>query len=336
MSDQRPVSPGTWLDALLTLRAEGQPGVLVTVVDVRGHAPRSAGAKMVVGTEHSWGSIGGGNIEAIAVDDARALLNNHSPQPRTRTVSLSDKVPSVHGVQCCGGEVTLLLEPMPAVPAVAIFGLGHVGLEVARILARQELDLHLVDTRTAQLDPERLAPALSAAVGRVHVHLVPLAPESVLATLPRDSHVLVMTHDHAEDLALCDAALRLPNIRSIGLIGSAGKWARFQRRLLSEGGHSQDAVDRIRTPIGIPGLTAKNPATIAVAVVAELLGIIEAQQGEPMTEAGPNSRSANQPNPSSAHSGARGDRMATPSSTTRISAGTSAASIETGKPRGNE
>lgn len=286
MSDQRPVSSGNWLDALLTLRSDGRPGVLVTVIDVRGHTPRSAGAKMVVGTAHSWGSIGGGNIEAIAIDDARALLNKHSPQPRTRTVSLSDRVPSVHGVQCCGGEVTLLLEPVPAVPAVAIFGLGHVGLEVARILSRQELDLHLVDTRKEQLDEARLTPALSTAVGRVHVHLVPLAPESVLSTLPQDSHVLIMTHDHAEDLAVCDAALRLPKIRSIGLIGSAGKWARFQRRLLSEGGHSQDAVNRIRTPIGIRALRAKTPATIAVAVVAELLGIIEDQQGEPVTDAG--------------------------------------------------
>ena len=55
------------------------------------------------------------------------------------TAKLSDQAPVAHGVQCCGGEVTLLLEPLAVLPAVAIFGVGHVGLELARILARHNL-----------------------------------------------------------------------------------------------------------------------------------------------------------------------------------------------------
>ena len=50
------------------------PGVLVTVIKVRGHAPRDAGAKMVVGADHSWGSVGGGNLEEAAVRRARELI----------------------------------------------------------------------------------------------------------------------------------------------------------------------------------------------------------------------------------------------------------------------
>ena len=52
-----------WLSAVDQLRRDGVPGVLVTVIKVRGHAPRDAGAKMVVGADHSWGSVGGGNLE---------------------------------------------------------------------------------------------------------------------------------------------------------------------------------------------------------------------------------------------------------------------------------
>ena len=33
--------------------------------------------------------------------------------------------------------------------------------------------------------------------------------EFVLERLPVGAHVLIMTHDHAEDFALCDAALRM-------------------------------------------------------------------------------------------------------------------------------
>ena len=257
-----------WLRAVEALRTARSPGVLVRVASVRGHAPRDAGAKMVVGATASWGTVGGGNLEAVAVARARELLAEPQPAPELRTVALSERAPYEHGVQCCGGEVVLLLEPLPVVPSVAVFGVGHVGLELARVLSRSDLDLHLVDSRPEQLTDERLA-VLADARARVHVHAVPVLPELVLAELPAGTDVLVMTHDHAEDAALCDAALRAPGLGSIGLIGSAAKWARFRRTLL-EDGHSEAAVDRIRTPIGLPGMAAKDPAAIAVSVAAGL------------------------------------------------------------------
>lgn len=258
-----------WTEAVAHLRAVRQPGALVTVAAVRGHAPREAGAKMVVGPHDVWGTVGGGNLEAVAVERARAL----GDAPELVTVALTDKAPYQHGVQCCGGEVTLLLEPLPVVPCIAIFGLGHVGWELARILARHDLDLHLVDSRPEALDPTRLR-VLDDALARVRVHQVPVLPELVIGELPAGAHALVMTHDHNEDLALCDAALRAGHLGSLGLIGSRAKWANFRRALLGDG-HPADAVDAIRTPIGIPGLPGKDPATIAVGVAADLLGSLD-------------------------------------------------------------
>jgi xanthine dehydrogenase accessory factor len=262
-----------WLKAVELLRSTRGRGVLVTVATVRGHAPREAGAKMVVGADRTWGTVGGGNLEAVAVERARALLAEGAARPELLSLALSDKAPYQHGVQCCGGDVTVLLEPLPVVPAVAVFGVGHVGLELARILARRDLDLHLVDSRPEQLTPERLA-VLDDALARVHVHHVPVLPELVLAELPPEAHVLIMTHDHAEDAALCDAALRTPHLGSIGLIGSAGKWARFRAKLAAEG-HTPEDIARITTPIGLPGLTGKDPSTIAVGVAAALIQTFE-------------------------------------------------------------
>ena len=262
-----------WTRAVEELRAARRAGVLVTVAAVRGHAPREAGAKMVVAAERTWGSVGGGNLEAVAVTQARAMLEGARSVPELLTMALSDKAPYQHGVQCCGGEVTLLLEPLPVAPAVAVFGVGHVGLELARILVRRDLDLHLVDSRPEQLGEERLG-VLAGAVATVHVHHVPVLPELVLAELPPGAHVLIMTHDHAEDFALCDAALRTAGLGSIGLIGSASKWARFRRKLADEG-HADEAIDRITTPIGLPGLTGKDPSTIAISVAAALVARLE-------------------------------------------------------------
>ncbi len=258
-----------WSRVIALLRTRREPGVLATVATVRGHAPREAGAKMVVTADDQFGTVGGGNLEAVAVARARAMLTEQARRPELLPIVLSDKAPYQHGVQCCGGEVAVLLEPLPVVPAVAVFGMGHVGLELARILARQDLELHLVDSRPEQLTAQRLAP-LDDALATVHLHQVPVLPELVLAELPPGSHVLVMTHDHAEDAALCDAALRATHLGSIGLIGSAGKWARFRRRLADEGVPAE-AIDRVTTPIGLPDLSGKDPATIAVSVAARLL-----------------------------------------------------------------
>ncbi|THV10834.1 xanthine dehydrogenase accessory protein XdhC [Nocardioides caeni] len=270
---------GDWLDVLARLRAGRTAAVLVTVADVRGHAPREAGAKMVVTLDGAWGSVGGGNLEERAIRRSRDLLAAGTVVASTESTDLSDRAPGEYGVQCCGGEVTLLFEPVPVRPSVAIFGMGHVGLELALLLSRHELDLHLVDSRADQLDDARLA-GVAAGPARVHVHREPLLPELVIATLPRGTDVLVMTHDHAEDLALLDALLRTPasvgSIGLIGLIGSSAKWTRFRARL-TELGHDDQALARVVTPIGDPSVTrsagdrAKRPEVIALAVAVDVL-----------------------------------------------------------------
>nr|BFF11851.1 hypothetical protein GCM10025699_31540 [Microbacterium flavescens] len=207
------------------------------------------------------------------------MLVTGAGEPRLLTLTLSDRTTTEYGIQCCGGEVTMLLEPVRAVPTVAIFGLGHVGIELARILARHELVLVLVDTRSEMLDQARLgvpgtSGILADAVATVHVRHAPV-PEAAIAVLPAGAHVLVMTHDHGEDLAITDQALRRDDLGSIGLIGSSSKWARFRVRL-TELGHTEAELARVTTPIGIPEIGGKAPASIAVSVAARTLQLIEA------------------------------------------------------------
>lgn len=265
-----------WTATVQRLREQRIPAVLCTVTAVRGHAPRDAGAKMIASPDATWGTIGGGNLEAVALERMRRMLTDGVEAPESMELALSDKAPYQHGVQCCGGEVTLLFEPLPVVPAVAVFGVGHVGLELARILARHDLELHLVDSRAQQLAPAVLA-CLDDAVASVHTHQVPVLPELVIGELPAGTHVLVMTHDHAEDLALCDAALRDGRAASIGLIGSSAKWTRFRKQLTAQG-HSPETLARITTPIGLPDISGKEPATIAVSVAARLLQLFAAER----------------------------------------------------------
>lgn len=262
-----------WLRAVQALAERGEAGVLVTVAAVRGHAPREAGAKMVVGERESWESVGGGNLEQTAVERARALIACGAATPELLTLRLTDRAPNEYGRQCCGGEVTLLLEPLPTVrPHLAIFGAGHVGLALARLLATLPVNLHLIDSRSGQLTPERLG-GLGDGAARLHVHHAPI-PETALAELPAGTHLVILTHDHAEDAALCDAALRRPDLGFIGLIGSRVKWARFREQLRTLG-HPEEALARITTPIGLPGIRGKSPAVIALSVAAQLQQVLE-------------------------------------------------------------
>lgn len=259
----------SWIDAVSTLRNQRRAAVLLTLTAVRGHAPREAGAKMVISQDKTFGTVGGGNLEMAAITRARQLISEGVTGPETMELRLNDKAPATYGRQCCGGEVKLLLEPLPVPKTVAIFGLGHVGMELARILSRHPIDLYLTDSRPEAIEAASL---LQHSVASIQAQVAVMG-EQVLSTLPEGSHVLIMTHDHAEDFHLSDAALAHPSLGSIGLIGSKAKWTRF-RKNLSDSGHSEQEISRIQCPIGIPEVTGKQPAVIAVSVAAQLMQLL--------------------------------------------------------------
>ncbi len=258
----------TWLGAVQRLNEAGTPFVLVTVARVRGHAPRGAGSKMVVSAAELWGSIGGGNLEAYAVGCARTLLETHATVPELLTQTL-DLRGGDYGVQCCGGVVTLLLEPVyPERPTVAVFGAGHVGWALVQILGTLPLSLHLIDSRPEQLG----RPLPTPLTATINLHHAPV-PETVLDALPTAAHLLILTHDHAEDLAVLERALRSGRFGFVGLIGSTSKWTHFQRELLNHG-LSETDLARVVTPIGLANVPGKSPQAVAIAVAAQLLGVL--------------------------------------------------------------
>jgi xanthine dehydrogenase accessory factor len=257
-----------WFEALTKLTQEQTPLVIVTLVSVRGHAPREAGAKMLVTQDNVFDTIGGGNLEQTMVHKARVLLTQNIPEPQMHTIRLTENGSAEYGVQCCGGEVTVLLEPLITVRStVAIFGVGHVGLALAKVLSILPIDLWLIDSRIEMLEPSRLK--LQDSQAKTHIRHLPIL-DGVVQDLPSGSHVVVMTHDHAEDLFVLEMCLKRNDLRFIGLIGSEGKWQNFKHKLLSQGFTLAD-LSRITTPIGIPEISSKRPEAIAIATAAQLM-----------------------------------------------------------------
>lgn len=165
-----------------------------------------------------------------------------------------------------GAGVTLLERMVDDRAPLWLFGAGHVGQALVRVLAGLPLRITWIDSR-AGLVPTDLADGVQV--------LAPAAPVSSLENAPPGARYLVMTHDHALDYALCRAILARGDAAFVGLIGSHSKGARFRSRLAREG-LAPERIARLVCPIGVDGIASKWPAAIAVAVAAQLLQSLSA------------------------------------------------------------
>ncbi len=258
----------TWLDALTMLDRAGEASVLVTVVHARGSTPREAGCKMVVTQDALFGTIGGGNLEFACIDAARDMLDGSGDGPVMREFPLGPALG-----QCCGGHVTVLFEQVrPARLHVALFGAGHVGRALVRVLGDLPLRVSWIDSRSD---------AFPAALPGNVATIVAADPAGQVERLPANTLVLVMTHDHQIDFGIVAAALSRVDFAAVGLIGSATKRARFVRRLAMRGLDTA-AIGRLICPIGISGIGGKLPVEIAISVAAQILQLApgERQRGD--------------------------------------------------------
>jgi xanthine dehydrogenase accessory factor len=277
-----------------------EPVALVSILATEGSAPRGAGTRMAVTAGGMAGTIGGGRLEYQVAAQARAILAYPMGSWRVQDYPLGPLLG-----QCCGGRVRVLVErlddaawfdaptlatlqdgrieraplgqarpasipargPLPGIGfafaepedsprlPLMLFGAGHVGRAIAGRIGGLPLALGWYDSRE-----DHDAPG------------VVIAPESELVdcagSAGADHAVLILTHDHGLDYRLVVAALR-SRARFVGLIGSATKRARFMARLRGEG------IDtaRLTCPIGLPGITGKEPDVIAIAVLAQLLSL---------------------------------------------------------------
>ncbi len=295
---------------ILEIVEAGEACVLVSVLAARGSVPREAGARMIVRADGGFhGTIGGGSLEWQAMAIARQMLAGGHGRGRVMDQALGPDLGQCCGGHVTLGfelldrsacsDVELLasaetaapfscltspaadgfrrsllsaggsrVRPAPgtfvesfgaALPTIGLFGGGHVGRAVVLALAPLPFEVVWHDARKT---------AFPGAVP-ANVTLMSGDPAGALARLPDGAQILVMTHSHAEDLAIVAAALSAERFEHVGLIGSQTKRARFVKRLAVLG--LADATRRLRCPIGIGGLTGKEPAVIAASVAAECL-----------------------------------------------------------------
>ena len=246
-----PVSeqPEPWQAVLRDLAERHEPAVLVTAVG------DGAAGKLVVSAEGVIGALGDPRQHAEAGHAARAML-----EAADAGVRLED----------AGNGGALLLEPIrPVGLHVVLFGAGHVGKALVRVLGELPCRVTWIDGRAEQF-PREVPPNVSVECTEM--------PQYAVERAPSGAAFLVMTHNHALDFTVGEKILRRNDFSYFGLIGSATKRAKFVKRFKARG-IADDVIEGMVCPIGLPGLSGKHPGEIAVAVAAQLL-MVRAKHGQ--------------------------------------------------------
>lgn len=234
-----------------------EPFVIVTVSQVLGSAPREVGAKMIVLPDRTfYGTIGGGQLERLALEDGQKILIN-------KELSQSRRYPlGAKAAQCCGGVVELLFEVVNQQPDLYLFGAGHVGQAISQTLSGTAFKVHLIDDRSEWVH----SPEVPTSTVRHCTNWEDFVAEADWD--PQRTYVAILTHRHDLDEEILKDVLGRAR-RYVGLIGSKAKWKRFESRLKGRGVPEQD-IQSVRCPFGL-FVGGKSPKEIAISFAAEIL-----------------------------------------------------------------
>ena len=261
---------------LAAFLARNPAAIVAELTRVRGSSPREAGAFMLIAADETIGTIGGGALEHLVIARARQVLRD-GIRGDDLEVSLGPEIG-----QCCGGRVDVGMRVVDeaagralvsrleageaAQPEVFVFGAGHVGRALARLLALLPVRATVIDTRVKELNG--LPPGVTAKATAM--------PEALVRQAPRGTAYVIVTHDHALDFLIAQEALARADSPYVGMIGSRTKKAKFIHWYKAEGGDPA-ALNRLMMPIGQQGLSAgkgtgdKRPEVIALLAAAEIM-----------------------------------------------------------------
>lgn len=271
-------APHGYVERLAELAASGAPFVSVTLVDAVGSTPQDAGSKMLVTAAGlDLGTVGGGRVEAKAIDHARQMLSAEPEASAPGGTTSAAGAPQVQLVEwnlqrdvgmTCGGVVKLYFETYNHSQwQITIFGAGHVAAAVIHCLLPLECRITCIDPRAEWLERLPSSPRLA----KIQTDDAP----AHVASVPADAFVLCMTMGHRTDRpVLAEIFRQARRFPYLGVIGSQAKRKVLERELASDG-VTPEQLATMTCPIGLH-LGSNQPGEIAVSVVAQLIQVRDA------------------------------------------------------------
>mgnify|MGYP000964693781 CR=1 FL=1 len=235
------------------LAESNTPFAVATILESSGSTPRGKGKMIVLSDGSTFGTIGGGVVEARVVSEAVKAMEFD------RSVILDYSLDYGHGRESldmvCGGAMKVFVEAFCGKPRLVVVGGGHVGYQIAKMAALVGYRVAVVDHRPDYATAERLPMARELYVDDDMAKALAAAP------VDASTCVVVSTSAHASD----ELAVRYfigKDLRYLGVLGSRRKVRLMLERLRSEG-VPEERLARLRAPIGLD-LGAETPEEIAV------------------------------------------------------------------------
>ena len=241
---------------------------LVTVVKSETEQSPPLGAKLLVWEDgRGLGSLGS-DFDALVLADAHRALAAGASQPfiYPKTTARTRRSESIATFEVYAEVV----QP----PTLLVIGGGHIGGYVAKLGKMVGFQVAVLDDRPDFANKERFPDA---------DQIICEDYETALAKFPIDenTYIVVVTRGHKHDEVSVRAVVNSP-ATYIGMIGSRRR-AGTVLRLIRDSGVALEALDRVRTPIGLD-IHAETPEEIAVAIVAELIMTHRGGTGLPMSK----------------------------------------------------
>ena len=253
---------------LSELRKQGKDVVVVTVTEKEGMGPADVGKKMLVSENNvAFGTVGGGAIEYYAREKCKEVLKTR--QSFTERYYLIDKEVKVDDgtvviPMACGGKVTLFYEFLGPKQYVYIFGAGHCGAALARVLKPLGFFTTIIDDRDYvinALDDSADVKVVEGFVEYIEKHHI-----------PDDRYIVVCTPSHSNDYNVLDAILRLKlKPKYFGMLCSKKKIADYLEKSYEV--HGRDInLSNFYSPIGLQ-TGGDSPEEVAISIAGEILSV---------------------------------------------------------------
>jgi xanthine dehydrogenase accessory factor len=240
----------------------GESVALASIVHEGKAAPQRENTYLLVSPDGgTYGSLGGGLLEARVLEDAQAAL----AERKSRFIKVDPQDVAVH------------IDILQPDPVLLIIGAGHIAQPLAMIGDMLGMRVYVVDDREEWANRGRFPTATEIAVigyEPVHEILDPIPFPMTPAT-----SVVITTWGY--DLPAMQQALR-HNPAYIGLVASPTKARELFKRLRGSG-YPDDLIRKIRAPAGLD-VGAESPAEIAVSILAEILNEARGKSAQPLHE----------------------------------------------------
>jgi len=226
-----------------------------TVVATSGSTPLKAGAKMLVWNDgRIFGTIGGGNIEKLVMEDAIKLMEYGEPVLKEYHL-LKEQM-------CCGGTMKIFIEPIKRTKQLLIFGAGHIGKNIANYAQNLDFKVIVIDERKEILDEiNSSAEKVLMNHNEAFQHL----------TFDTDTFIVICTHQHEYDREILAHCINQPHAY-LGMIGSKRKVIITRNRFINQNICTKEQLDKVDMPMGFD-IGQNSPAEIALGIIAKVVAV---------------------------------------------------------------